>query len=166
VSSKRVVDLADFSKELGNFARASLDAKRKAVSAGLARSIPDLVAASPVDTGLYAASWQFTVGERSAIIGNTAPYAGVIEYGARPFKPPIGPLLAWAKRVLTGTKDDQGHIVQTGQPETGYSSEVWALAVHTQKKIMDNGMAPRHVLENMIPKIIENIRLEMQRSVS
>lgn len=153
----RTVNLADFSKELGDFAKASIQKKREAVAKGLAKSIPDLVAASPVDTGLYAASWDFTVGERSAVIGNYAPYAGVIEYGARPFVPPIGPLLAWAKRVLSGTH------VDTGQPETNYSPEVWALAKAVQKKIAARGMEPKHILENMIPKIIENIREEMTR---
>jgi hypothetical protein len=162
MSSKKVVDLEDFAKELGSFARASLQKKREAVAKGLARSIPDLVAASPVDTGLYAASWDFTVGETSAIIGNHAPYAGIIEHGARPFTPPIAPLLAWAKRVLTGQKNDKGARIETGQPETDYSSEVWALAKHTQKKIAEFGMAPRNIMENMIPQIIENIRLEMQ----
>lgn len=159
----RIVQLADFKKELGDFAKQSLEEQRAAVAKGIARSIPDLVAASPVDTGLYAASWDFTVGERSAIIGNYAPYAGIIEYGARPFTPPLGPLLAWAKRVLTGRRGEDGHVIQTGQPETGYSPEVWALAKATQKKIAAHGMEPKHILENMIPKIIENIREEMTR---
>ena len=145
------VDLNKFSSELGKFAKASIKQKREAVARGLARSIPDLVAASPVDTGLYAASWGMTMTETAGILGNHAPYAGVIEYGARPFTPPIGPLLAWAKRVLS---DDS-------QPPK-YSSRVWALAKSVQKKIEEQGMMPKHILENMIPTIIENIKLEMQ----
>lgn len=152
MSTRKVVNLKDFAKELGNFAKLSLEKKRSAVAKGLARSIPDLVAASPVDTGMYAASWNFTVGETSAIIGNTAPYAGIIEYGARPFTPPIAPLLAWAKRVL-------GDGSQPGD----YSSRVWALAKYTQNKITANGMRPRHILEDMLPTIIENIKEEMQK---
>lgn len=144
------VDLDKFSAELGNFTKQSLATKKKAVIGGVARSIPDLVAASPVDTGLYAASWDFTVEENSVIIGNYAPYAGIIEDGARPFTPPLGPLLAWAKRV-TGS----------GSQPPDYDSEVWALARYTQKKIEREGMRPRHILENMIPTIIENIRKEL-----
>jgi len=159
MSTRKVVNLKDFSRELGNFAISSLKAKREATAKGIARSIPDLVAASPVDTGLYAASWDFTVSERSAVIGNYAPYSGIIEYGARPFTPPIGPLLAWAKRVLSGAKDEQGRKVETGQPGE-YSSAVWALAKGTQKKIASVGMAPKHVMENSIPLIIDNIRRE------
>lgn len=145
------VNLENFSKELKGFSSASLKQKKAAVVRGVARSLPDLVAASPVDTGLYAASWDMTVEEKSVIIGNYAPYAGIIEYGARPFTPPIAPLLAWAKRVLGN-----------GSQPPDYDSEVWALAKATQHKISEYGMAPRHILENMIPKIIQNIRAELK----
>lgn len=165
MSGRKIVDLEDFANELGKFSQMSIKKKRQAVVSGVARSIPDLVAHSPVDTGLYAASWDFTVEENAVIIGNYAPYAGIIEYGTRPFKPPIGPLLAWAKRVLTGTKTEEGTKVQTGQPETDYTSDVWALAIGTQKKIEKFGMAPRHVMENEIPNIIANIKAELQASV-
>jgi hypothetical protein len=147
----RTVNLEDFSKELKGFAKLSLEKKRKAVIGGIARSIPDLVAASPVDTGLYAASWGFTPTETGAILGNYAPYAGVIEYGARPFTPPIGPLLAWAKRVLRDPSEPPH-----------YSSEVWALAKGVQKKISEQGMQPKHIMEGMIPTIINNIREELK----
>ncbi len=148
----RIVNLKDFSKVLGNFSNQSLKEQRQAVVAGVARSIPDLVAASPVDTGLYAASWDFTVEEKAVILGNYAPYAGVIEDGARPHSMPIGPLLAWAKRV-------------TGSPSQPpkYDSHVWALALAVQKKILNEGQAPKHIMANMIPKIIENIREELLR---
>lgn len=168
MSAKRV-ELKDFSKALGDFSKKSLKEQRAAVARGLARSIPDLVAASPVDTGLYAASWDFTMEEEAGIIGNYAPYAGVIEDGARPFTPPIGPLLAWAHRVLNGTDAKRGQPLTKAEAQStgnsqlsGYSSEEWGLAVGVQKKIAKHGMAPRHILKNMIPTIIENIRKELK----
>ena len=157
------VNLDNFAKELKDWANLSLAQKRKAVVSGVAKSIPDLVAASPVDTGLYAASWDFTVQENSVILGNYAPYAGVIEYGTRPFTPPITPLLQWAKRVLSGSTTAQGKTINTGQPESDYSPEVWALAKGVQKKISIYGMRPRHIMENAIPQIIENIKEELKR---
>ena len=158
MSIKKTVRLEDFSKELGKWATASLETKKKAVIAGIARSIPDLVAASPVDTGLYAASWGMTVQEMSVTLGNYAPYAGVIEDGARPHRPPLGPLLAWAKRVLQSS----------AQPENNYKDDkrVWALAIYVQKKIEEQGSDPRHILENMIPQIIENIREELRNALA
>lgn len=152
MSNVKIVNLADFSDELGDFAKVSLEKQKKAVIAGCARSLGDLAAASPVDTGLYAGSWDMTVEEWGVIIGNYAPYAGVIEYGSRPFTPPIGPLLAWAKRVT-----------QSSSQPPDYDSHCWALAKYVQNKIKAQGMKPRHVMENLIPKIIENIRQELSR---
>lgn len=148
----KTVSIHNLAEELGAFSKSHLERLRKATNVGIARSIPDLVAASPVDTGLYAASWDFTETEMATFLGNYAPYAGIIEEGSRPFYPPIRPLLAWAKRVL-----------QDPSQPPDYSDPVWALAKYTQKKIGENGMQPRHVLRNMIPKIIENIKAEYER---
>ena len=148
----KTVKLENFAEELKKDFKIRTDDYRKAVVKGVLQSVPDLVAASPVDTGLYAASWDFDVNEERAILGNTAPHAPIIEEGARPFTPPIGPLLAWAKRVLKSSS----------QPPD-YDSEVWGLAVGTQKKIAAEGMKPRHVLRKQLPKIIANIRGELRK---
>lgn len=147
----KVVRLENFAKELKEFGKATVEQQRQAVVGGMLASLPDLVAASPVDTGQYAASWDFTVTETSAILGNFAPHAPIIEKGARPFTPPIKPLLAWAKRVL-----------QDPSQPPDYSSKVWALAKGVQNKIAVEGMKPRNILEKMIPKIVENIRAELE----
>ena len=149
---RQTVKLGDFSKVLSEFSSMTLKEQQAGVASGIARSIPDLVAASPVDTGMYASSWDFTVDEKQAVLGNYAPHAPIIESGARPFTPPIAPLLAWAKRVLKSAS----------QPPD-YDSEVWALARGTQSKIREQGMKPRHILENALPKILENIREELKR---
>ncbi len=146
------VSLDNLAKELGAYSESQIKNLKQATLLGIAKSIPDLVEKSPVDTGLYAQSWDFTETEFGAVVGNYAPHAAIIEHGARPFTPPLGPLLAWAKRVL---KD-------ASQPPD-YSKEVWGLAIGTQKKIASQGMAPKHILENTIPKIIENIKEEYMR---
>lgn len=148
--SVKTVKLENFAQELKEFSEATLEQQKKAVVSGIVKSIPDLVANSPVDTGQYAASWDFTETEKSVILGNYAPHAPIIEKGARPFTPPIAPLLAWAKRVLQ----------DTSQPPN-YSPEVWNLARGVQNKIAREGMRPRNVLENMIPRIIANIKQEL-----
>jgi hypothetical protein len=150
--STKTVRLKDFAKELGDFTKGSLDDQRAAALDGIAMSIPHLVETSPVDTGLYAQSWQFKKEEWGAVIGNTAPHAPIIEDGARPFTPPIAPLLAWAKRVL-----------QDSSQPPNYSARVKALAYATRLKIQRYGMAPRKILENAIPQIIENIRKEFDK---
>jgi hypothetical protein len=150
--STRTVQLKDFSKVLGEFSDQHMDDIKHGVVSGLARSIPDLVAASPVDTGLYAASWDFEADEVRAILGNYAPHAPIIEFGARPYTAPIKPLLEWAKRVLN----------DPSQPPD-YSEEVRALAYGTRAKIEREGMKPRNVLEKMLPTIVRNIQEELER---
>lgn len=146
------VKLGDFQRELGDYLDKSLEDQKAAAAMGIAKSIPDLVRASPVDTGLYAQSWAMTETEASIIIGNTAPHAPIIEDGARPFTPPIKPLLEWAKRVL-----------QDPSQPPDYSDRVWALARGTQNKIAREGMEPKHVLKKALPGIIENIRKEFEK---
>jgi hypothetical protein len=163
----KTVNMKDFAKELKVTSKKERENFRHATIAGIVKSIPDLVAASPVDTGLYAQSWDFTETETAIILGNSAPHAAIIEYGARPHTPPIGALLAWAHRVLNGSGADRGQPLTAAEakssgnsPLSGYSHQEWALAKSVQKKIAERGQEPKHVLENAIPGIIQNIREE------
>lgn len=151
--STKEVDLKDFAKELGVDTKAEIEHFKKSILDGLYASLPMLVENSPVDTGLYAQSWGVSKLEDGAEIGNTAPYAPIIENGARPFTPPIGPLLAWAKRVL-----------QDPSQPPDYSHQVWALAKSVQKKISERGMFPRHILENATSGILDNIKAAYERT--
>lgn len=148
----KTVNLRDLSSELGAYSEAAIKTLKDATLTGIARSIPDLVETSPVDTGLYAQSWGFKKEEWGAILGNYAPHAPIIEHGARPFTPPLAPLLQWAKRVLR----------DPSQPPD-YSPQVKSLAFAVRAKIQREGMKPRRIMENAIPGIIENIRLEYQK---
>lgn len=148
---KKRVNIKDFSRVFKNDTEANILEVRNAIKRGVVRSFPEVVKKSPVDTGQYASSWALTEEEKGILLGNFAPHAPIIEYGARPFTPPIGPLLAWAKRVLGD-----------GSQPPNYSSEVWALAKATQKKISEKGMMPKHVLENSLDMIVENIKREIQ----
>ena len=148
---KITVSLDDFGDELEKFSKLHIDHQKAVVVKGIAKSIHTIISESPVDTGLYASSWDFTIEEESVLFGNFAPHAPIIEHGARPFTPPLAPLLAWAKRVL-----------QDGSQPPDYSDRVWALASYTQKKIKEQGMQPKNVLKNAIPVIIENIKEELR----
>ena len=151
---KKVVNLKDAPGEIGKYAESHREMVKAAIISGIAKSLPDLINRSPVDTGLYAQSWDMIETEKSVFLGNYAPHAPIIERGARPFKPPLTPLLQWAKRVLN----------DASQPPD-YSDRVWALAVYTRNKIEKEGMVPRHIMEKSIPDILENIRVEVKRMV-
>lgn len=143
------VKLKDLAAMIGAEPDRQIPQIKKAVYEGCLQSLPHLVKASPVDTGQYAASWDFTVTENAAIIGNFAPHAAIIENGARPFSPPIKPLLEWAKRVLN----------DSSQPPN-YSPEVRRLAYGVRAKIQENGMMPKKILEKEMPNIINRIKKE------
>ena len=148
----KTIRLEDFGRELRRDFDTTNAEVQKGIFKGALASIPDLVKASPVDTGQYASSWDVTKTKEAVVIGNFAPHAPIIENGARPFTPPLGPLLAWAKRVLG----------DSSQPPN-YSDAVWNLAKGTQRKIEREGIKPRKVLVNTIPVIIENIKRELKR---
>lgn len=146
----KIVSLERFSSELKKYSKEHTEAYKASVIDALYKNLIFLVKNSPVDTGLYAQSWDLIVTEKSAMIGNYAPHAAIIEFGARPFTPPIKPLLEWAKRVLK---------------EPDYSDKVWALAKYTQNKIAEHGVEPKHVLTDSLDKIINDIRINLRKNL-
>lgn len=51
-----------------------------------------------VDRGMLVQSVMLIFSPKGAIVRVDAPYAPMMEYGTRPFMPPLAPLLEWAKR--------------------------------------------------------------------
>ena len=146
------VSMADYPREFERWAKEhTKDLHDSALNSAM-QAVPELVNNSPVDTGLYAASWAVDSDGKNVFLGNTAPHAAIIEFGARPFTPPIAPLLAWAKRVL-----------QDPSQPPDYSPRVWALAIGTRNKIKRVGMEPKGVMQKSIPGIIERIKQDMEK---
>ncbi len=141
------VDIKDFPKVFKKYGEKLQERFKMITVESILKSIPELVQNSPVDTGEYASSWDFSLIEEKATIGNYAPHAPIIEFGARPHRMPLKPLLAWAKRVLQ----------DPSQPPS-YSPEVQSLARAVQRKIAFHGQQPKHVLTKQIPKIIDDIK--------
>lgn len=151
----KIIKLKEFSRELNDYYKKAPKEVKAAVLSGVLKSLPSLVKNSPVDTGQYANSWDVKQDDKSIFIGNFAPHAAIIELGTRPFTPPIGPLLRWAKRVL-----------RDGSQPPDYSDRVWALAKYTQKKISQSGMKPRKIMEKELPKILNNVRSELKKKAN
>lgn len=145
----KVVQLDKFSDELKKYSKENIELYKLSVVDALFKNLEGLVKSSPVDTGLYAQSWDLILTEKNALLGNYAPHAAIIEFGARPFTPPLKPLLDWARRVLK---------------KSNYDSHVWALAKYTQKKIENEGMQPRHILTNALDKILNDIRINLRKN--
>lgn len=147
----KTVLMKDFAKEFKAFQKKTLIEQKIMVAKGIIDYLPVIINDSPIDTGLFAQSWDLEESENSILLGNYAPHAPIIEYGARPFRPPLPPLLRWAKRVLNDPS------------QYPYSDRVWALARYTQNKIEREGMKPNNIMENSIPHIIQNIKEELRK---
>jgi hypothetical protein len=143
------VSLEKFSGELKEYAEKDIEKYKKSVIDALLKNLQTVVKSSPIDTGLYAQSWDLIIEEKQALLGNYAPHAPIIEFGARPFRPPLKPLLDWARRVLN-------------KPE--FDEHVWALAKYTQGKIEREGMKPRHILTNALDLILNDIRINLRKN--
>ena len=145
----KVVQLDKFSDELKMYSEKNIELYKKSVIDALLNNFQEIVKKSPVDTGLYAQSWDLIITEKNALLGNYAPHAAIIEFGARPFTPPLKPLLDWARRVLK---------------RSDFTDDVWALAKYTQNKISQEGMKPRHILTDSLDKILNDIRINLRKN--
>lgn len=127
----------------------------KAVYSGVLRSQERLNKETPVDTGHLLASWRIekhpTGPEPSVIIGNEAKYAGVVlEHGAKPFDPPIKPLLEWVARKFKKPKD---------------SAFVHRVAWAIKYKIKNKGIPARKIFSKAIDNyILPNVKRELQKA--
>ena len=141
MATVKVIDIKNLTKELGvKFAKSNKKEVYEAVYDGLLKSVEPMAERSPVDTGLYANSWEVEkLDENTVTFGNTAPYAFTLEKGARPYTAPIQPLLEWAGRKLQLPED---------HPEV--KSFAWAV----RKKFEREGMAPKNILEKGIDEVI------------
>lgn len=151
------INLDKFVKEFGapSYDKGRLLKKQKkfiyeSVYEGCLKSVEPMAERSPVDTGLYASAWSVRKINKNEIhFGNTAPYAEVIEKGAKPHTAPLQPLIEWSARQLQVPADD---------PEAKRMG--WAV----MKKIEKEGMEPKYVLEHGLEEvIIPMIKQEIQR---
>jgi len=95
-----------------------------------------LASESPVDLGAYKAAWRTEDVADGAHLNNTAPYAGVIEDGARPHevsKGTIAAVAAWAERH-------------------GFEN-AWAFAVSWAKKVAAVGIPARNIVRDRLGRL-------------
>lgn len=101
----RTVTLTEFETRVGNFVpelrTAYVRGFQRAALRLNAYTVEEIDTAKPypaVDTGELRSSVDATFVDDGAIVTVDAPHAGIIEYGTRPFTPPLAPLVEWVKR--------------------------------------------------------------------
>lgn len=154
MARKKTLTFKQFIKELGeltpNMEEAVIKGLRSASQRGVAvvvQSIntPTSMTHAAVDTGMLARSVEATDLPRGGQISVDAPHAAVMEFGARPFYPPIVPLFDWAKRKF-GVDDD----------------EAKAIAYAVREHIAIWGIEPRHYLKRSMRRIRKMVPIEVE----
>jgi hypothetical protein len=93
----------------------------------------------PQDTGMYRAAWKHQSIEDGAVVYNSAPYAAIIEYGARAQNIKSGPAM---RRAL------EEWVVRKGiANEKDAPGVAWAIALSMTKKGIFNGGKGLRILE-------------------
>lgn len=85
----------------GKLEQATINAARKSAARLVVMVVHSISTHSPfplVDRGRLSAEVVIIPTATGAIVRVDAPYAAPLEYGARPFMPPLQPLLDWATR--------------------------------------------------------------------
>lgn len=200
------IDMESLAFELKARAKAVREIATKATLDAALETQPQVVKATPVDTGFLAGSWivkgaaaansELGIVGRPTELRNDAPYAGIIEKGTRPFKPPFKPLYEWAKRkagdlALGGMiqispnafrRTKRRLISKTGQPlhysesRLVYKGKASLTADDDQvirrfvfaviAKIARVGLRPKHTMLNALPFANAALKRAMERHIA
>lgn len=125
---------------------------RSAAQRGVGIIVQEIDTAQPhpaVNTGGMRQSARAVNTPDGAIVEVDAPHAAIINNGARPFNPPIRPLVVWAMRKFGVTE-----------------REAWRIAKGVAKKIAAQGIEPRFFFDKAMKRIEEIVDQEVQHELS
>ena len=134
------------------------------------RGMTHLRERSPVGVaGAYRAAWTVQRELHGWAIENDAPYAGIIERGARPHKVSEegwNSIYLWVLRVLKGgLVDKQKERKDRGlkrKTQAELAAEItWAIV----KKIEKHGQRPRWLVRDSMPRLTQWMALEIDRQI-
>ena len=94
----------------------------------------------------YADSFRVEEDGRKFSLVNEANHAEVVEFGAKPHKPPLGRLQEWAK-AKWGLSDEAAYAVARG----------------VQKKIQTEGLEPTPILQETLDEVASRIRARIRQ---
>lgn len=121
-----------------------------------------------VDTGELRNSVDTEFTDEGAIVDVKAPHAAVMEHGARPFTPPLAPLIEWAKRK--GLARGAGRSMPRGTSRAARrdreDQEAVRIARAVQRKIAKVGIAPRNYFAKAVARSTPVIRAEVDMELA
>lgn len=152
----RRVTIPEFQRILANLVPEIEKAMIKGLRSGALQLhrvvVSEIDAAQPfpaVDTGELRNSVDTELVRDGAIVSVKAPHAAIIEYGTRPFWPPLSPLIRWVERKRLGTPEEAEGIARA-----------------IQRKIAKVGIAPRHYFAAAWARALPMIQTEVLRELA
>ena len=145
------VDIHDFPRVLGQDMRRLNEKLKDAAYLAALKNVNVVAEKSPVDTGFYKASHVAQKTSNGAKVTNTAPYAGVLEAGARRHgvsAEGIERLAQWALRK--GIAQNKEQALQ--------------IAIGKARKLAMYGEKPRWIYKNSLKEMKKNME-DMMRKV-
>lgn len=165
------VDAAAFGLALDQFMAGKTQALRDAALDAAVRAEQHAVGLTKelkaVDLGTYKKSWYARRNGSGAEVGNSAPYAGVIEHGRRPgaTKPRPEHLVEWVRRkmlVREGSKDG----VHPQRYRRARKSEVYRIAERLAWAIHKRGIKPKGIMRATAARIPAFLREAVKRRLA
>lgn len=103
-----------------------------------------------VDRGVLRGSVEFAAEPDGCVVYVDAPHAAVMEEGARPFFPPLEPLIAWVLRK------------RLAEDEASAKRIAWAI----REKMGRVGIAPRGYMAKAFQRVLPVVVTEVERELS
>lgn len=123
--------------------------------------------ANKVDQGLHKNSWKVKETARGADITNDAPYAGIIERGARPHavsREGIEMIAAWVRRKLRSTTSKSGKKLKNGRKYN--EDEALSIAYAIAAKIRKQGQKGTFIVRDSIPALSKALAEEVDKALA
>lgn len=185
---------ADVQKRLNADTALIRNAALEVAQQSLRDAVRETNKADAVDQGFFKLSWGARPTARGAVVENTAPYAGVLEYGRRPNRPgpPLQPIIEWVHRKLLGdirgqyraakaialgiarggskSRKDRAAAVRDvrqafGNQGNALSAAVIFRAMAIRDKIHYRGSPPRRILQKTLPAIRKRMKVAFRREL-
>lgn len=158
MARRKKVTFKQFVRELGELTPrmegAIIKGLRSATQRGVSTVVesinqPTEMSHAPVDTGELGRSVEATNLPRGGRLSVDAPHAGPMEDGARPFRPPLQPLVDWASRKF-GVSEQEARTI----------------AFQVQEHIATWGLEPRHYFRRAMRKVRKTVKVEVESELS
>jgi hypothetical protein len=118
---------------------------------------------TPVDEGVARAGWQVQRTPDGAELFNDVPYAGILEAGSRPHRPPLRPILEWVVRKFGLDLNNDGGSRRSFESLDDVPRNTMALAMAVVQKIEDEGTEAHWMVKNNLDELAELLDQETER---